>query len=72
MTLLVVRVLHYQNDLSATVDQKSAPYWNWCYSFIYTTNAAIEGVSASTTLTPSVKSQLLGSVFHEGFLLFPI
>lgn len=41
------------------------------YSYIYQTNACIEGLSAATSLTPSVKNQLLGeSYFTRSFLYF--
>ncbi len=34
-------------------------FWNAIYSYIYTTNACVEGLTASTSLTPAVKDQLL-------------
>jgi hypothetical protein len=38
----------------------SATFWSPAYKYIYTANACIEGLAASTTLTPSVKSELTG------------
>lgn len=41
------------------------------YSMIYTINSAIEGLTASNKLTPSVKQQLLGEAkFMRGFCYF--
>lgn len=46
-------------------------YWAAIYSNIYNVNAAIEGLSNSTTLTPSVKQQLLGEAkFLRAFFYF--
>lgn len=39
--------------------------WSVTYPFIFTVNSAIEGLTASSSLTPSVKKQLLG----EGYFL---
>ncbi|MES2328760.1 MAG: RagB/SusD family nutrient uptake outer membrane protein [Bacteroidota bacterium] len=45
--------------------------WTTCFGFIYTCNAAIEGLNAATTLTPSVKQQLLGEAkFMRAFYYF--
>lgn len=38
----------------------SVVFWSPAYKYIYTANACIEGLVASTTLTPSVKSRLTG------------
>ncbi|WP_436488374.1 RagB/SusD family nutrient uptake outer membrane protein [Chitinophaga sp. ARDCPP14] len=41
------------------------------YSYIYQTNACVEGLSTATALTPSVKSQLMGeSLFMRAFCYF--
>lgn len=37
--------------------------WSQPYEFIYRANAIIEGASASTTLTPAVKNQVLGEAY---------
>jgi hypothetical protein len=45
--------------------------WSSPYNFIYRSNAVIEGVSASNTLTPAVKNQLLGEAkFMRAFCHF--
>ena len=45
--------------------------WSSPYNFIYRANAVIEGVNASTTLSPAVKSQLLGEAkFIRAFCHF--
>jgi hypothetical protein len=41
------------------------------YPYVYTTNSAIEGVTSSTGLTPSIKNHLLGEAkFMRAFLYF--
>jgi|SRR5882724_2121496 len=61
-------ILMYKNALSSTT---SAPYWGTLYSYIHTTNATLEGISASSELTPSVKQQLMGEAkFMRAFLHF--
>jgi len=51
---------HYTNNLSAT----AAPVlWTNSYSAIYVANASISGLTASTSLTPAVKQQLLGECY---------
>jgi len=58
----------YSNSLSSAADNI---YWQDLYSYIFITNAAIEGVSESTSLTPSIKQQLLGeSKFFRAFCYF--
>jgi hypothetical protein len=47
---------YYRNSLSAT----SISYWNNFYAPIFAANAAIEGLTASNSLTASIKTQLLG------------
>lgn len=45
--------------------------WRDQYSYIYHTNACIEGLTAATGLTPAVKDQLLGEAyFMRAFLHF--
>jgi hypothetical protein len=61
-------VAEYQNKLTELVNP---PFWNNLYSFIYRINEAIEGISTSTGLTPSIKQQLLGeSKFLRGLCFF--
>jgi hypothetical protein len=58
---------YYQNNLSSN----SSNYWGRTYSIIYIANAALEGLSASNTLTPAVKRQLLGEAkFIRAFCYF--
>jgi hypothetical protein len=51
------QIAYYTNNLSTGV---SSAYWSSFYTRIYTCNAAIEGLTASTSLTPGVKQQLIG------------
>jgi hypothetical protein len=52
----------YQNDLSATV-KISPSYWQDYHKILLTVNSAIEGLSASSSLTQAVKTQLLGEAY---------
>ena len=64
-------IAYYQNNLSAL--NAGFELWNALYSSssIYACNAAIEGLSASTGLTPAVKQQLLGEAyFMRAFFYF--
>ncbi|WP_126244018.1 RagB/SusD family nutrient uptake outer membrane protein [Chitinophaga rhizosphaerae] len=46
-------------------------FWNAIYSYIYTANACVEGLTASTTLTPALKDQLLGEArFMRAYFYF--
>jgi len=58
----------YTNDLTNSTIPN---FWNGSYSALFAINAAIEGLSATTSLTPSVKNQLLGEAkFMRAFYLF--
>jgi len=59
---------YYKNSLtSPTVPQ----FWTSVYSLVYLANSAIEGLDASSSLTPAVKQQLLGEAkFMRAFGLF--
>ncbi|UAY55752.1 RagB/SusD family nutrient uptake outer membrane protein [Arachidicoccus terrestris] len=63
---------YYQNDLNPSVfSSDTHMFWNVCYSQIYIANAAIEGLKASTSLSPSVKKQLIGEAhFMRAFYFF--
>jgi hypothetical protein len=64
---------YYQNALSQIVDAPSSgsEHWTPLYNYVYRCNAAIEGLSASTSLTPVVKQQLLGEAkFLRAFFYF--
>lgn len=52
----------FQNNtlLLSTNDALSQTFWNPAYYHIYMVNAAIEGLTASTTLSSSDKNQLIG------------
>lgn len=59
----------YTNSLLST--NASIPTWSEIYKYVYLTNAALEGLSASSTLTPSIKQQLTGEAyFVRGILYF--
>jgi hypothetical protein len=59
---------YYQNALIAS---NSGAIWNELYQYIYTANTALEGLSASTTVTTPVKQQLMGEAkFVRAFCLF--
>jgi hypothetical protein len=60
----------YQNNLKAS--QISATnFWKRIYSHLFNINSAIDGIEKSTTLTPSIKEQLLGeSYFMRAFCYF--
>ncbi|MBO9572083.1 MAG: RagB/SusD family nutrient uptake outer membrane protein [Chitinophagaceae bacterium] len=52
---------YYTNELSAvSIDPSGSEYWTNFYQYIYVCNAAVEGLTNSTTLSSEVKKQLLG------------
>jgi hypothetical protein len=60
---------YYTNALSVNVG--GFEFWNTIYPYIYTCNAAIEGLSSSNSLTPSIKQQLMGEAkFMRAFFYF--
>lgn len=60
---------YYSNSLSSNTF--GFEFWNQGYSFIFTCNSAIEGISKSTALTPNIKTQLLGEAkFMRAFFYF--
>lgn len=65
---------HYMNNLSANIfaNRGNTPaFWGASYNAIYVANAAIEGLNASSSLTPAVKQQLLGeALFIRAFRHF--
>ena len=63
---------YYTNSLfTSNTGSPGTEYWNSAYRFIYICNEAIEGLSASTSLTPAVQQQLLGEAkFTRAFLYF--
>lgn len=61
---------YYKNALTGT-NVGSTDFWSPLYNMIYVTNAAIEELSKSATLTPAVKTQLTGeSKFMRAFCYF--
>jgi hypothetical protein len=57
----------YANALQST----EVPFWSNWYKYIYTTNAVLEGVSASTRVSDPVKKQLMGEAkFMRAFFYF--
>lgn len=62
------QVAYYKNALSVS----SGPnFWTSTYPYIYKVNLAIEGLTASKSLTPAVKNQLLGEAkFLRAFFYF--
>jgi len=52
----------YQNALTSDYIT-GINFWKSIYPNIYTCNAAIEGLTSSTTLTPAVKQRLLGEAY---------
>lgn len=62
--------LHFQNSLSASAPG-TADYWTNGYAMIATCNEAIEGLTNSKTLTPAIKTQLLGEAkFMRAFCYY--
>jgi hypothetical protein len=60
----------YTNALSVS-NSSTVNFWSKIYRYIYFTNAAIEGLSNSTSLTPVVKQQLMGEAkFMRAFCYF--
>ena len=60
---------YYTNSLSSSTSGNIL--WNSAYPIIYNLNSAIEGINSATTLTPSIKKQLLGEVkFVRAFCYF--
>jgi starch-binding outer membrane protein, SusD/RagB family len=52
----------YQNSLLANNSTVSTSLWSSAYRTIYQTNAVIEGLTKSATLTVQIKDQLLGEM----------
>jgi hypothetical protein len=65
----VNQLSYYKNQLSAS--GVGGEFWLNTYPYIYTCNAAIKGLENSTSLTPSVKKQLMGEAkFMRAFFYF--
>ncbi|RYY27207.1 MAG: RagB/SusD family nutrient uptake outer membrane protein, partial [Chitinophagaceae bacterium] len=60
----------YKNSLKASTSYGSN-YWGKLYNVIFNINAAIEGLSSSSKLTPEIKQKLLGEAyFLRGYVYF--
>lgn len=66
---------YYKNELQSIPGGSSAgisaggELWNVCYTYVYSCNQAIAGLSGSSRLNPLVKQQLLGEVkFLRAFM----
>lgn len=60
---------YYQNNLKNNTS--FTDFWAAIYNEVYVTNAAIEGLNSSSSLTPSVKQQLLGEAkFYRAFCYY--
>jgi hypothetical protein len=64
--------LQFQNNvLQSNNDRLGFTFWNGAYFDIYMANAAIEALTASKTLTPATKNQLLGEAkFLRAYIYF--
>lgn len=61
--------VYYKNNLSMLTN--GFELWKPFYNYVYKCNAAIEGLNASSTLTPAIKQQLLGEAkFMRAFFYF--
>jgi starch-binding outer membrane protein, SusD/RagB family len=61
---------YYTNKLTST-NIENFDYWSILYPVIYKINAAIQGLDKSTTLTPSVKQQLMAeAIFLRAYCYF--
>jgi starch-binding outer membrane protein, SusD/RagB family len=54
---------YYKNVVSPGYSMGMQSFWQKLYPIIYVANAAIEGVSKSTTLTKGVKERILGEAY---------
>jgi hypothetical protein len=64
---------YYKNTLVQTLGTplSGSEHWAPLYNYIFKCNAAIEGLTKTGTLTPSVKQQLIGEAkFLRGFFYF--
>jgi len=63
-------VQYYKNELTSS-DIGTIHIWNGVYPILFASNAAIEGLNGSTSLTQAVKQQLLGEAkFIRAFCNF--
>jgi hypothetical protein len=63
---------YYRNHLTST-NVLSSDFWLKIYPIIFTANAAIEGLTNTSSLTPAVRRQLLGEAkFIRAFCFFQL
>jgi starch-binding outer membrane protein, SusD/RagB family len=61
----------YKSNTIPVSDGYNASLWTYAYGVIYEANAIIEGLTASSSLTSSVKNQLMGEAkFIRAFMYF--
>jgi hypothetical protein len=68
-----LKYYHYIDSLFSNTNLLSTgtQYWSQFFNWIYRCNAAIEGITTSTALTPPVQQQLLGEAkFMRAFFYF--
>ncbi len=66
-----IYIAYYKNQLSANDQPSGSEFWGELYTKIFICNAAIEGLTSSTSLTPAVNKQLLGEAkFMRSFFYF--
>jgi starch-binding outer membrane protein, SusD/RagB family len=65
-------ISYFKNALvSNAIESYGTEHWTYIYNLLFKCNAAIEGVSNSTSLSPIVKQQLLGEAkFMRAFSYF--
>lgn len=69
---IITHLSYYANVLSANAFTGSE-FWGPFYNYIYSCNAAIEGLTATNALSPAIKKQLLGEAkFMRAFYYFYI
>jgi hypothetical protein len=68
----IIQLAYYKNALSVSSNNTyGSEFWTNIYPYIYICNSAIEGLNASSGLTPAVKQQLLGEAkFMRAFFYF--
>lgn len=66
------QIAYFHNALTGTSSVSfGTEYWSTLYKYIFQCNDAIQGLNASSSLTPSVKQQLLGEAkFMRATLFF--
>ncbi len=64
-------ITEIENNAISIGNSQIANFWSYGFSELFSINSAITGLNSSTTLTPSVKAQLLGEAkFFRAFVNF--